>query len=234
MFPNDWNIPQVNLQEIYFNSRNTVHISSTFFINCKHCIGTNKIPEIKEFNWSRVLKRYTNFPPTVLYDCALISTLLLDTFKCTVSVSTKYVKSQSQSHVTTNGQSASLFWCQAPPGAYDQIFIFVGQLQVCRCRALPLTRGWVCCIPLLLVLPAHSPVRVPLDSWPYLTFSDSRLHQPGGPGRRIYNPQEQGGPVITPGTAFPFRRLLRFAGLRWKYSNPPPRGDSTNCTTFHT
>jgi hypothetical protein len=27
-----------------------------------------------------------------------------------------------------------------------------------------------------------------------------RLPQPGGPGPRIYIPQEQGGPVIPPGT----------------------------------
>jgi hypothetical protein len=36
--------------------------------------------------------------------------------------------------------------------------------------------------------------------------------------------QELGGPIITPGTAFPFRRLLRLAGLRWRYSTPPPHG----------
>jgi hypothetical protein len=42
---------------------------------------------------------------------------------------------------------------------------------------------------------------------------------------RVYNfPQEQGGPVIPPGTGFPFCRLLRLAGLRWMYSNPPPHG----------
>jgi hypothetical protein len=41
-------------------------------------------------------------------------------------------------------------------------------------------------------------------------------------------PQEQGGPVIPPGTGFPFRRLLRLAGLRWRYSNPPPRGAALN------
>jgi hypothetical protein len=46
--------------------------------------------------------------------------------------------------------------------------------------------------------------------------------QPGEPGPRIYIPQEQGGPVIPPGTGFPFCRLLRLAGLRWRYSNPPP------------
>jgi hypothetical protein len=28
--------------------------------------------------------------------------------------------------------------------------------------------------------------------------------QPGGPGPRIYIPQEQGDPVIPPGTGFPF------------------------------
>jgi hypothetical protein len=27
-----------------------------------------------------------------------------------------------------------------------------------------------------------------------------------------------------PGTGFPFRCLLRFAGLRWRYSNQPPPG----------
>jgi hypothetical protein len=70
---------------------------------------------------------------------------------------------------------------------------------------------------------SHSWVRVPRDSWPYFTVSDSRLPQPGGPGPRIYIHQQQGGLVIPPGTGFPFRRLLRVAGLRWRYSNPPPR-----------
>jgi hypothetical protein len=35
------------------------------------------------------------------------------------------------------------------------------------------------------------------------------------PPTRIYIPQEHGDPVIPSGTGFPFRRLLRFAGLRW-------------------
>jgi hypothetical protein len=73
---------------------------------------------------------------------------------------------------------------------------------------------------------SHSQVLVPRDSWPYFTVSDSRLPHPGGPGPHIYIPQEQGGPVMTSGTGFPFCRLLRLAGLRWRYSNPPPRGDS--------
>jgi hypothetical protein len=41
--------------------------------------------------------------------------------------------------------------------------------------------------------------------------------QPGEPGPHIYIAQEQGGPVVPPGTAVPFRRLLRLAGLRWRW-----------------
>jgi hypothetical protein len=48
---------------------------------------------------------------------------------------------------------------------------------------------------------SHSRVRVSQDSLPYVTVSDSRIPQPGGPGLRIYIPQEQGGPVIPPDTA---------------------------------
>jgi hypothetical protein len=72
---------------------------------------------------------------------------------------------------------------------------------------------------------SHSRVRVPRDSWPYFTVSDSRLPQPGGPGPRIYIPQEQGSPVKPPGNGFPFRRLLRVSELRWRYSSPPPHGN---------
>jgi hypothetical protein len=45
---------------------------------------------------------------------------------------------------------------------------------------------------------SHSQFRVSRDSWPHFTLSDSRLPPPGGPGPRIYIPQEQGGPVYTP------------------------------------
>jgi hypothetical protein len=62
---------------------------------------------------------------------------------------------------------------------------------------------------------AHS-ISVPVkrNSWPYFIATYSRLIQPGGPGPCIYIHQEQGGPVISPGTGFPFLHLLRFAGLR--------------------
>jgi hypothetical protein len=49
---------------------------------------------------------------------------------------------------------------------------------------------------------SHSQVRVPRDSWPHFSVSDSRFPQPGGPGPRIYEyiRHEQGGPVIPRGT----------------------------------
>jgi hypothetical protein len=52
-----------------------------------------------------------------------------------------------------------------------------------------------------------------------ILLSYLRLPQLGGPGPRIYIPQEQGGPVIPLGTGFPFRRLLRLSGLRWRYTS---------------
>jgi hypothetical protein len=79
--------------------------------------------------------------------------------------------------------------------------IFFLQLNTCGhgpYLTSSLTRGW-----LSLTIAAgprqgiHCRVRVPWDSRPYFTVSDSRL---------------------------PFCRLLRRAGLRWRYSTPPPHG----------
>jgi hypothetical protein len=51
---------------------------------------------------------------------------------------------QSQSHVTTDGQSVGLSWCRVPSGAHDQIFIIFWKLQFCQLGAPSLTRGRVC------------------------------------------------------------------------------------------
>jgi hypothetical protein len=54
---------------------------------------------------------------------------------------------ESESHVTIDGQSASLSWYKAPIWGLDQIFIavrnteYVGHLRVCWYGALSLTRG---------------------------------------------------------------------------------------------
>jgi hypothetical protein len=84
-----------------------------------------------------------------------------------------------------------------PSGAYDQIFITVRQLRVCWCMSFPLTRGRFCRLQLLLVLASA----VIFGSEPRGTHDHILLSQ-------IRD--------------FPFRRLLRLAGLRWRYSTPLP------------
>jgi hypothetical protein len=84
-----------------------------------------------------------------------------------------------------------------PSVAYDQIFITVRQLRVCWYRALSLMRGRVCRLQFLLVLASA----VIFGSESHGTRDHILLSQ-------IRN--------------FRFRRLLRLAGLRWRYSTPPP------------
>jgi hypothetical protein len=91
---------------------------------------------------------------------------------------------QSQSHVTTDGQSASLSWNKAPIWDLRPDFYYC---QTVAC---------------LLMWGALSEERMGLS----FTIA-------AGPCQyRHY---------------FPFRRFLRLAGLRWKYSTPPPHGSLT-------
>jgi hypothetical protein len=111
-----------------------------------------------------------------------------------------------------------------PSGTSDQFFflleIFFRLLRVCYFVASSLTRERVRNLLLLLLLPTQSRG----TQYHLLLPQFLRLAQPGVPGPRIYIPQGQGGPDMPPGTGFPFRRLLRLAGLRWRYSIPPPHG----------
>jgi hypothetical protein len=83
-------------------------------------------------------------------------------------------------------------------------YLLVRQLRVCLGEAPFLTRRRVCRLQLLLVFPSA----VILGS-EFPGIQDS----PNLDGQV---------PIIPPGTGFSFRRLLRLAGLRWRYSNPPP------------
>jgi hypothetical protein len=60
-------------------------------------------------------------------------------------------------------------------------------------------------------------------SLPNFTVSDLRLAQPGGPGPCIYIPQEEGAPVLPPGTGFPFGYLLRLRTMVEVFDPPPQR-----------
>jgi hypothetical protein len=116
-------------------------------------------------------------------------------------------QSQSQSYLTTDGQSANLFWCQVTIKSRDQFFvlleIFFRQLGVCSFVAPSLTRGWVYN---LLLLQALASV-VPLWSGSRGTQDHILFPQPGGPGLHICIPQEQGGPDI-PRALIPFSSPL--------------------------
>jgi hypothetical protein len=107
----------------------------------------------------------------------------------------------SQSHIATDGHSASKSSCRAPSGAHDLIFITVWQLLSCFCGAPSLTRGRVWLLYMLLVFASA----VFLGSESLGTRDHILLSQ-------IWD--------------FPFRRLLRLAGSRWRYTIPPPHGDS--------
>jgi hypothetical protein len=106
---------------------------------------------------------------------------------------------QSQSYVTT--------WCQAPIWGPKPDFYYCQRVSdLLMWGALSDERtGLSFTIAVGPRQRSHWRVRVPRDSWPYFTVSDSRLPLPGGPGPRIYMPQEKGDPVIPPGTGFHFR-----------------------------
>jgi hypothetical protein len=98
-----------------------------------------------------------------------------------------------------------------PSGTRDQFFflfeISFRQLRFCYFVAPSLTRGRVCNLLVQLLLALARAVTLGSKSHRthgHILLSHLRLLQPGGPGPRIYIPQEQGGPVISSGTGFPF------------------------------
>jgi hypothetical protein len=118
----------------------------------------------------------------------------------------------------TDGQPASLSSCQAP--------IWGPRLDFYSCQTVTV---WLICGPADYNWCWFSPAQSfsgpsPTGLMTIFYCLRLRLSQPVGPGLRIYIPQEQCGSVMPPGIGFSFRRLLRLAGLRWRYLNPPPCG----------
>jgi hypothetical protein len=119
--------------------------------------------------------------------------------------STELSQNQSQSYITTDSQSASPSWCQAPIWTLDQYFPFslwlfldtcgfvgvwweVGSVVFSFCQALPAQ-------PFSDLSPTGL-----MSIFYCLYFWDSP--KPEGPGSCIYFPQEQDSPVIPPGIGF--------------------------------
>jgi hypothetical protein len=86
-----------------------------------------------------------------------------------------------------------------PSGAYNQILITVRRLRVCRSWVFSMTRARVCRLQLLLA-PANAVIL----------------------GSESFGTRDH----ILPSQIrdFFFRRLLRLAGLRWRYLTQPPHG----------
>jgi hypothetical protein len=101
-------------------------------------------------------------------------------------------QSQSQSYIATDGRSISKSWCRAPSGAHDQIFIIV---------------------TVLFLWGALSDERTSLS----FIYAD-------GPRQVDFLGSEslgtRGHILLSQIWDFPFRRLLRRAGSRWRYSTP--------------
>jgi hypothetical protein len=77
----------------------------------------------------------------------------------------------------------------------------------CGAGCPSLTSGWVCNLLVQLLLGLARAVTLVSKSrrtHDHILLSHLRLSQLGGPGPRIYIPQEQGGPVIPLGTGFHF------------------------------
>jgi hypothetical protein len=143
---------------------------------------------------------------------------------------TFHIQIRSEVKVTlelTVSQSVCL-GIEYPCGTCDQILFPVGMLlsEICGLVSVgcPLWREDGSAICSVITQWSES-----LRTRNYILLSHLRLPQPGGPGSHIYIPQEQGGSVTLLGTLFPLCHLLRLAGLRWRYSNPPPPGGTGPC-----
>jgi hypothetical protein len=113
----------------------------------------------------------------------------------------------------TDGQSVSQTVClgiEHPCGTCDQILLPVGMLlsEICGLVSVgrPLWRedGSTICS----VITQWSESRRIRN---HTLLSHLRLPQPGRPGSRIYIPQEQGGPVIPPGTGLKHTTCLHIS-----------------------
>jgi hypothetical protein len=102
-------------------------------------------------------------------------------------------------------------------------FLFsVWRLRVSWCVTPSLTRGRVCNLLVQLLLGLARAVTL----GPKSRITVSSETPPTWRARSPYlYPLGTGWPSYTPGHWVPFCRLLRLAGKRWKYSNPPPHGE---------
>jgi hypothetical protein len=117
------------------------------------------------------------------------------------------VVTKSQSYVTTDGQPASLSWNKASFWGLRPDLYYCLTVAGLLIWAPSLASGRICRLQLLLVLASA------------VIF--------GSEFRRT-----RGHILLSQIRDFPFRRLLRLAGSRWRYSTPPPHGCGCDIAVF--
>jgi hypothetical protein len=157
---------------------------------------------------------------------------------CRTQLSTDWVESSLMSQPTVSRPVC--LGIKHPSRAYDQISITVQQLRVYVGRSLWRENGSVvhnCCWP----SPAQS-LSGPSPVWLATIFY--RLRFETSLFVASYNLQGYGGgirlrlhtghtPIVFLIMPFYGPRLLQLAGLRWRYSTPPPYGTHPNCLPYN-
>jgi hypothetical protein len=140
---------------------------------------------------------------------AIISQLTWPQLLAVTNFQLNSVKSKSKLRYDRRSVGNSLK-VSTPSGAPGQIFLLLDSYGFVDMRREDRSVVYNCCW--------SSPAQLLSGQGPaglMITFYCLRFETPqlGGLGPCTYIPQKQGGPVIFPGTGFPFRRLLRLAEL---------------------
>jgi hypothetical protein len=73
-------------------------------------------------------------------------------YATTASFQILYSSVQSQSHIATDGQSASMSWCRAQSGTFNQRFFFFESFSLVIFGAPSLMRGRVCHVSVFVIV----------------------------------------------------------------------------------
>jgi hypothetical protein len=137
--------------------------------------------------------------------CCCISSELLHPYCTLLRTLFALVPVLSKSKLLYDWRLASMSWYGAPlldlrPNITSCRNVTVWNLRSCFCGAHSLTRGQFAICSVITQWSESLRIRN------HTLLSHLRLPQPGGPGFRIYIPQEQGSAVIPSSTVFPLCR----------------------------
>jgi hypothetical protein len=128
---------------------------------------------------------------------------------------------RSRSYLTTDNQSASLFWCQPSSGPVTNLSF---SLKFLYFAAPSLTWGRVCNILLLLGLARTVPLGSKSRGTQYHIFLSKFLDSPNLEGQALLfvSPRNRVAQLYPRALGSLPADSHDSAGLRWRYCNPPP------------